>query len=112
MSLKHIPKTYLNSEDFDNHIERLTDRKLSAKARKLGFKDVHDMYNYLGYLGTLGGAKNTALAKYIIDLYRTRGTPHLSGKSRSRKDWIRFYQGEGYTKKEAVQILLGGGEHV
>lgn len=112
MSLKHIPKIYLNSEDFDSHIERRTDRRLSAKARKLGFKDVNDMYAYLGYLGTLGGAKNTTLAKHIIDLYRTRGTPYRSGKSRSRKDWIRFYQGEGYTKKEAVQILLGGIEYV
>lgn len=112
MSLKHIPKTYLNSEDFDNHIERLTDRKLSSKARNLGFKDVHDMYNYLGYLGTLGGAKNTTLAKHIIDLYRTRGTPYLSSKVNSRKDWVRWYQGAGYTKKEAIQIILGGVVHV
>lgn len=107
MSVKHLPKIFLNKSDQDSHYSRLGMKKLDRKARKLGFKTYKDLKEYVTFLKELGQPQ-VIKALYILDLFNLEQRPATSGKQLSNKDLVRTFQKLGMTKKEAKAHLRGG----
>ena len=104
MSVKHIPKIYLDFSKKEKHFERLADRHLSRKARKVGFKDCKDMIEYLNFNLALGGA-SAERAHKVAKAFAEKREPVVSSKELSRVKRIRLIQKlEGVSKKEAYEI--------
>lgn len=106
MSVKHLPKIFLDKKCQDSHYSRLGLKKLDRKARNFGFKTYKALKEHVTFLKELG-QPHVIQALYILDLFNLEQRPTTSGKPLSNKDLVRTFQKLGMTKKEAKAHLRG-----